>query len=196
MWVKICGLTTVTAVEQAVDAGADAIGLVIARSPRQVSLEQAALLRSAIPAGVDAVAVFRTPGPELEAVLGLKFDWIQTDATWEPTDLVGSRWLPALKDGPDLAGRAAALPAGWRLVDGPSGGGLGIRADVQRVAAAAAEHPVVLAGGLNPDNVSSAIARVRPVGVDVSSGVESAPGIKDPMRVRAFVAAARSMEES
>ena len=196
MWVKICGLRTVVEVEAAVQAGADAIGLVFARSPRQVSVAEARVLRDAIPKGVEAVAVYRTPGPELHEVLALGFDRIQTDATWTASSLAAARWLPALSDGSDVLTRARSLPKGLILVDGPLGGGRGVQADADRVADVARMRPMVLAGGLSPDNVARAIAGVRPYGVDVSSGVESAPGIKDPMRVRAFVAAARSMEES
>jgi phosphoribosylanthranilate isomerase len=81
------------------------------------------------------------------------------------------------------------------LVDGPLGGGRGVAADTNRVAAVAQLRPVVLAGGLTPDTVGPSIARVRPFGVDVSSGVEQAPGVKDPARIHAFLQAVRAVED-
>ena len=204
MRVKICGLRRVLEVQAAAEAGADAIGLVFARSPRQVSPREARPLIEAVPDGIDVVAVFRTPDPDvLAAVLDLGIDAVQADAGWEgdlPDDVY---FLPALKDGPGLEARAAALPRdpvgpglrGAILVDGPLGGGRGIAADAARVARVARSRPVVLAGGLRPDTVGASVARVRPFGVDVSSGVESAPGVKDPARIRAFVEAVRAFEE-
>ena len=202
--VKICGLRRVLEVEAAVQAGADAIGFVFARSPRQVTPEEARPLVEAVPAGVDVVAVFREPAPELLAdVLALGVNAVQADASWRGELPDGVYFLPALKDGPDLHERAAALPVlptgsglrGSILIDGPLGGGRGVRADADRVAAVAGNRPVVLAGGLRPDNVHAAIARVRPFGVDVSSGVESAPGVKDPARIHAFFEAVRAAED-
>lgn len=200
---KICGLRHVAEVEAAVEAGADAIGFVFARSPREVTVEAARPLIEAVPDGVDAVAVFRRPDPAVvQALIALGIDGIQGDADAPVALPDGVYWLPALKDGPDLAARSAALPVsavgrglrGAILVDGPLGGGRGIQADAERVAGVAASRCVVLAGGLAPDTVGSAIARVRPFGVDVSSGVESAPGVKDTGRIRAFLAAVRATE--
>ncbi|NCG20818.1 MAG: phosphoribosylanthranilate isomerase [Rhodobacterales bacterium] len=195
MFVKICGLRTVNEVLCAVDAGADAIGLVFARSPRQVTLEEAVPLLAAIPAHVRSVAVFRTPDHEvLQAVLALNVWTIQADASWTTPLPAGVVRLPALCDGPDVAHQVDALEADWVLVDGPLGGGRGVAADPFRVARVAAKHRVILAGGLRPDTVAHAIRVVSPFGVDVSSGVESAPGIKDLAKIRAFVRAARSVE--
>ena len=195
MYVKICGLRRFDEIETAVDAGADAIGIVLAESPRRVSLDEAVALRAAIPPEVDAVAVFRRPSPEvLGAVLAAGFDTIQADATWTPPDLGSARWLPALSDGPDLAVRAAGLTTETILVDGPFGGGRGVPADADRVAALAAQRSVVLAGGLTPNTVGAAITRIRPHGVDVSSGVERSPGVKEPVKIRDFLAAVRAVE--
>ncbi len=195
MFVKICGLRTVEEVTCAVQAGADAIGLVFARSPRQVTPEEAAPLVAAIPDSVACVAVFRTPADDLlREVLRLGIRVIQADASWDGELPPGVRRLPALSDSVQVGAQVAALDADWVLVDGPLGGGRGVPADPFRVAAVAAKHRVILAGGLRPDTVAHAIRVVRPFGVDVSSGVESAPGIKDLGKIRAFVRAARSVE--
>jgi phosphoribosylanthranilate isomerase len=82
------------------------------------------------------------------------------------------------------------------VLDGPSGQGMGVRVDVERARLAAQRCNLVLAGGLDPDNVFEAVRSIRPAGVDVSGGVESAPGVKDVDRIRAFVAAARAGAEA
>lgn len=202
MQVKICGLTTPSMVDDAVRAGADAIGLVLARSPRRVDVDTAARLLRQVPAEVQAWAVFRAPTvEELDAIASLPFTGVQADATWSGEGLPeGFAFLPAFKDGEDLVDRVAVAGrdgvarglVGAVLVDGPRGGGLGETAQWDRCAKAAKLGPMVLAGGLDPSNVGDAIARVAPWGVDVSSGVEAAPGRKDPQQVAAFVAAARS----
>jgi phosphoribosylanthranilate isomerase len=200
--VKICGLTTPEMVDDAVAAGADAIGLVLTRSPRRIDVDTAAVLLARVPADVQSWAVFRTPEPEiLDAIATLPFTGVQADASWSGEGLPeGFAFLPAFKDGEDLADRVGSLgrtgPArgliGAVLVDGPRGGGLGERAQWARCAEVARLGPMVLAGGLDPANVGEAIVRVAPWGVDVSSGVEAAPGRKDPAQVTAFVAAARN----
>ncbi len=203
MRVKICGLRRVAEVEAAALAGADAVGLVFARSPRRVSPAEARALVRAAPDGLEVVAVFRVPDPDLlREVLALGVHGVQADASWAGALPPGVYRLPALSDGPDLAARAARIPVamagpglrGAILVDGPAGGGRGVPADPDRVARIARSRPVVLAGGLQPDTVGAAIARVRPFGVDVSSGVESAPGVKDIARIRAFIQAVRAAE--
>jgi phosphoribosylanthranilate isomerase len=202
--VKVCGFTEVPALAAAVRGGVSAIGLVFARSPRQVSPEQAELLLSGVRADIQRWAVFRTPTvADLRAIAHLPLTGVQADADWSGEGLPeGWGFLPAFKDGPDLLdriraagfdGQARAVDGllGTMLVDGPFGGGLGVRAEVSRCAAAAQLGPLVLAGGLAPDNVAEAIAAVRPYGVDVSSGVERAKGVKDPDKVVAFLDAAR-----
>lgn len=178
--VKICGLTRPDDVRAAIDAGADAIGIVLAEdSPRTVR-DPGPLLDVA--AGVLRVAVFRTwSGQPVEG-----FDVVQA------FDFAGEPPLPALRayrDGPHVERRfeRAPTPLGDGLLDGPAGGGRGVPADWPRAARLAHRHRLVLAGGLTPDTVTRAIQFVRPGGVDVSSGVERAPGLKDPALVRAFV---------
>lgn len=203
MFVKVCGFTTVDDLAAAVALGPDAIGFVFARSSRQVTAAEAAPLLAAVPASILRVAVYRTPTPEhMAAIAGLPLDLVQGDAGWDGAGLPeGVGFLPTFGDGDDLFDRVRDFgfdgsgPRDLRhafLVDGPFGGGMGVRADASRCAAAATLGPMVLAGGLSPDNVADAIGAVHPWGVDVSSGVESAPGRKDAARVRAFLRAARS----
>jgi phosphoribosylanthranilate isomerase len=200
--VKICGLRDARGLDAAVAAGADAIGLVLERgSRRAVPRSEARQLLARVPPGVRRVAVFVRPSAEeLRAAVDLGFDAVQAAAPFAPPSDFGLGFVPAVADGPDLLARAAEARATARpprcaiLVDGPRGGGRGETADHDRVAALAWRVPLWLAGGLDPDRVAAAIHRVRPIGVDVSSGVESAPGIKDPARIAAFVAAVRSLE--
>ena len=203
MQVKICGLRTVEQVKMVVDAGPDAIGLVLAESSRSVSPRLAATLLAAIPSHIVRIAVYRSPSvADLKAISELPFDVVQAAAPLAHPLPSGMAHLPSFRDAPDVAARVhaqAIVGAGdWRsaaLIDGAGGGGLGQPADWGRAAAASRLAPLVLAGGLRPDTVADAIRRVRPWGVDVSSGVESAPGIKDPARVAAFIAAARNVED-
>ncbi|MEW6072409.1 MAG: N-(5'-phosphoribosyl)anthranilate isomerase [Planctomycetota bacterium] len=216
--VKICGLTRPDQIAAAVAAGADAIGLVLAASPRQVTPEGARALLAAVPAGVERIAVFRAPrSAELARIAALPFDGLQADAEWAGVRELPAGWffLPVLRDGVDLEARArilapagvplaAGLPdprdgasdsfRGTFLVDGPAGGGQGIPVDIVRAARAARCGRLVLAGGLRPETVADAVRRVRPAAVDVSSGVETAPGIKDPARMADFVAAVRAAD--
>jgi phosphoribosylanthranilate isomerase len=206
--VKVCGLRTATAVQAATLAGVQAIGFVFASSPRKISLKLAAELLPMIPEHIERVAVFRSPDPSLLLkVLELPIDTVQADALWvERTPLPGGfHVLPVVPDGERLSWRAKgavrAIPVGRFsglgdvLVDSAAGGGSGQPANWSRVRECAAERAVVLAGGLTAENVSRAVAAVRPVAVDVSSGVESRPGLKDPDKIWRFVEAVRAIEE-
>jgi phosphoribosylanthranilate isomerase len=206
--IKICGLTTASGVRAASLAGADALGFVFAQSVRQVSLELAAELLAAVPAGIERIAVFREPEPRLLLeVLKLPIHTVQANADWvKRTPLPdGFRVLPVVADGPDLVRRvqqaAGSIPAGRLselgdvLVDSAAGGGSGQPADWARVASCPQIPTVVLAGGLRPLNVAHAIETAGPAAVDVSSGVESRPGLKDPERILKFVEAARAAKE-
>ncbi len=194
MFVKICGLTTPEGVAAAVKAGADAAGFVFSPSPREVTPVAARKLATALPATMRRVAVFRHPPPGwIERVLEeFPADWVQSDAMDLPgVDLGGAEALPVFRSGAPLP---ALLPA-LLLFEGPDSGA-GRVADWTLAAELASRTRIVLAGGLRPANLAEALARVRPWGVDVSSGVESSPGIKDPALVMAFVAAARRAEAS
>ncbi len=197
--IKICGLKDSRSLAAAVDAGATAVGFVFAKSPRQIAPTDAASLLREVPPGVTKVAVFRVPDPALlSQVLELDFDLIQASVDWLDSNSLprGTGFMPSVADGEQLLPRfleamsAQAIP-GPVHVDAPGGGGLGILPDHRRIAAVAWRYPVVLAGGLTADNVAAAIHSVRPVGVDVSSGVELSRGNKDPGLIADFVSAAR-----
>lgn len=195
MFVKICGMTTSDAVAAAVAAGADAVGFVFAPSPREVSAERALELSAGIPDSVSRVAVMHHPtAAHARHVLEvLAPDWLQTDAE----DLAGldvpddCTVLPVYRNGRSPAG--PAYPA--RLLYEGARSGAGKTADWGKAQALAAETDVVLAGGLDADNVAEAIDTVRPWGVDVSSGVERERGFKDPAKIEAFIARVRALED-
>ncbi|HXQ63380.1 MAG TPA: phosphoribosylanthranilate isomerase [Steroidobacteraceae bacterium] len=191
VWIKICGLTSHAAVRAALEAGVDAVGFVFyAPSPRNVTPSQAASLARAVPAGVLKVAVAQHPPQALVDAIAAEFapDLLQTDCA----DLAslslppGLAVLPVLRSGQRLPAR---LPA--RCLYESATSGAGREADWPAACELAGRTELILGGGLRPENVAAAIAAVQPFGVDVSSGVESAPGIKDAARIQAFVAAAR-----
>lgn len=191
-WVKVCGLTSADAVAAALDCGVDALGFVFhAPSPRNLPPEQAATLARDVPRGVLRIAVTLHPTQALVDEIAAVFrpDVLQTDAADLGTLRLpaGLATLPVVRSGctPPLQ-----LPARL-LYEGPRSGA-GTVADWEAAQALARRTELILAGGLDATNVAAAIAAVRPFGVDVSSGVESAPGRKDPRRIREFVAAARA----
>lgn len=193
--IKICGLKTAADVAAAVAAGADAIGFVFAESVRRVTVAAAREAAAAAPRIVLRVAVMRHPEPAAwRAVLdGFAPDVLQTDAE----DFAGlevpagvRRW-PVYREGG--IGDAAKLPEEF-LYEGPKSGA-GEPVDWIFAAALARRGNMILAGGLTAANVGPAVAAVKPWGVDVSSGVEAAPGVKDPARVREFIQAARAVEQ-
>ncbi|TNE86829.1 MAG: phosphoribosylanthranilate isomerase [Deltaproteobacteria bacterium] len=198
MLVKICGLTTVDHVRAACEAGADAIGLVFAvGSVRQVTKEQAKTLLAAVSPGVLKVAVYKHyAAMDALEIADLGFDAVQA-FTYEALLPDGAFALPATRE--DMVVRAppgALRPEGFKgclLVEGAQSGA-GVTANWEDVQEIAEHVPVILAGGLTPENVAEAIATVRPVGVDVSSGVESTRGVKDPTLIRAFIGAVRATE--
>lgn len=201
--VKLCGLGSEASVLLALAHKPDAVGLVFADSTRQITADQAAGWLGVVPDHVTKIAVFRTPSePALARIRHLPFDGVQAHADWNGSGLPASWFfLPVFLDGPDLLDRITGTRGdGWDhsfCVDGPKGGGMGVRVDVKRAAKAATMGNLVLAGGLNPDNVTEAILQVQPWGVDVSSGIEAGiPGEKDPSRVRDFVIAARAGDRS
>ncbi|MGB9358067.1 MAG: phosphoribosylanthranilate isomerase [Acidimicrobiia bacterium] len=200
-WVKVCGLTREPDVAAAVDAGADALGFVLASgSPRQISAERAADLMD----GVPALRVLLTVGTTLEDVVavvgatspdGLQPYGEHADAVAAWAQANGFLVLHPLRR--DAAG-------GWGIGVVPDGqiplldsatdaqlGGTGVPLDWAGIERP--ERRFVLAGGLNASNVATAVATLRPWGVDASSGLESAPGVKDTARVAAFVEEAKRL---
>jgi phosphoribosylanthranilate isomerase len=191
MWIKICGMTTPDAVQAALDARVHAIGFVFAPSLRRVSPADAARLAAGARGRVQCVAVTKHPAQaEVDEICRvfrpdvLQTDGADLDTLRVPRDVVT---LPVYRAG-------ASLPANLPprvLFEGPVSG-TGTTTDWSQAAGLAAHTRLVLAGGLRPDNVATAIERVAPWGVDVSSGVESRSGIKDPARIVEFVRAARA----
>ena len=208
--VKVCGLTTEAQVEAAASAGAAYIGLVFyPRSPRSLAVQVARDLALAAPVGVAKVALFVDPSDaEVDAVLDtVPIDMVQLHGH-EPPDRVAevrARWgLPVMKavgiSGPQDVARARAYEgvADQLLLDAkaPAGstlpGGNGVSFDWGLLSGLSWSRPWMLAGGLAPGNVAEAVRVAGARQVDVSSGVESAPGVKDPDLIRAFVGAVAS----
>jgi phosphoribosylanthranilate isomerase len=195
MFVKICGMNSAEGVEAAVEAGADALGFVFAPSPREVTPEQAKALCANVPAHVLRVAVMHHPHKEhWQRVIELfEPNWLQTDADdlkWI-TLPASCTALPVYRD--SNAPADSDLPD--RLLFEGTQSGSGRVADWDEANGLARVAEVILAGGLNVDNVAEAIRFVHPWGVDVSSGVERAPGEKDPAKIKEFVARARASQE-
>jgi phosphoribosylanthranilate isomerase len=192
VFVKICGLRSADAVEAAVEAGADAIGFVFAESPRRIAPAQAAVLAASMPPQVLSVGVFRHPTQaECDAVFAeFTPDYIQTDAEDFATLVLPRivRHLPVFRDGDVVPVK------GERILFEGKASGTGETADWDQAREMAAHNELILAGGLDAENVADAIRAVRPWGVDVSSGVERSRGIKDPAKIRAFIARVRALE--
>ncbi|KFJ91731.1 N-(5'-phosphoribosyl)anthranilate isomerase [Pseudomonas sp. 1-7] len=198
---KICGITRIEDALAAVEAGADAIGLVFyGKSPRAVSIEQAAAILQALPPFVTSVGLFvDMPHDELQQLLQrLPLDLLQFHGDESPADCEGHGrpYIKALRVRPGEEVSAAMAPyAGARgilldtFIEGVPGG-TGASFDWSLVPENAAK-PIILAGGLDAGNVATAIRQVRPYAVDVSGGVESGKGIKDAGKIRAFVRAVR-----
>ncbi|MDY0068283.1 MAG: phosphoribosylanthranilate isomerase [Porticoccaceae bacterium] len=200
--VKICGITRPEDARAAADAGADAIGMVFyPGSARRVTVEGALPIAAAVGPLVTTVALFVNPGVELvRDVLArvrpalLQFHGDEDNAFCAQ---FGHPFIKAIRVRPDTDPAAAMAP-----FDGASGflfdawsadayGGTGKTFDWGKLGGLGG-FPLILAGGLDPGNVGEAVRRVRPYAVDVSGGVESAPGIKDPDSIARFVAAARA----
>jgi phosphoribosylanthranilate isomerase len=218
-WIKICGTTSLEDARMAVEAGADALGFVFATSPRRVTPERVRAIVAELPVSVEKVGVFvnddaeriRTivKGTGLTAVqlhgdegdrLMAEVNAMQTVFGKKPK-LYRAMHLPEhfvdeLNLGvswPDDAARpdAILLDAAHGQVRGGSGKKFDWEAAVPLVEAIEAQIPVIIAGGLQPDNVGEAIRLFQPYGVDVVSGVEASPRIKDPQKVSDFIRAAR-----
>jgi len=197
--VKICGITRLDDALAAVRLGADALGFNFwPRSKRYLPPDRARAIVRRLPPFVTAVGVFVDPTRDevLRALdaSGVGVAQLHGD---EPPALCASLPLPVVKavrlaTSHDLA-QLAAYDVQAFLLDAPSAGygGSGTTCDWSLAAAVARELPVVLAGGLSPDNVAEAVRTVRPWAVDVASGVESAPGVKDEERMRRFIEQAK-----
>ncbi|MCS7325142.1 MAG: phosphoribosylanthranilate isomerase [Anaerolineae bacterium] len=202
--VKICGITNQEDALIAAEAGADFLGFIFyPPSPRAVTPARAASIVAAVRRAaphVRCVGVFVQPSPDAveDVMRQVGLDAAQLHgATLQTVQALGRRAYLAVKAWDDTAQAAAACPADdlpQVLLDAAHPtlwGGTGLRADEHLAQALARAFRLLLAGGLTPENVAEVVQRVQPWGVDVASGVELAPGRKDPARVRAFVQAAK-----
>jgi phosphoribosylanthranilate isomerase len=196
MFVKICGLRDAQAVAAAVESGADALGFVFADSPRRIDPAAAARLTRTLPRKILRFAVTRHPSAaDLDILFGeFAPDYLQTDvADFASIELPANcRAMPVYREG----GHERLPPAGSRILFEGSASGTGRTADWGQAHSLARHCELILAGGLNVDNVAAAIEQVRPWGVDVSSGVERERGVKDPQKIRAFIARVRAQENT
>ena len=188
MRVKICGITRAEDAIQAERAGADAIGVILfSESPRCVNPERAQAIFSAVGPFVTTVAVTHTKSrKELNRILALRPGALQISHPFAFPVRPQARILRVAGQGSTVPGDAEAL-----VVDRSMGTGTLYDRGFARELVRSSTVPVILAGGLTPENVGEAIRSVRPYAVDVASGVEIRPGIKDPLRVAAFIRAAR-----
>jgi phosphoribosylanthranilate isomerase len=201
--IKICGITRAQDACSAAQAGADAIGLVFyPPSPRYLSVERAVEIRDALAPFVQTVALFVNPdAAQVAQVIGrVRPSMMQFhgDETPEFCGQFGMPFVKACRVRPGIDAleylRPFSRAAAW-LFDShvPEYGGVGETFDWSLVPATQ-ERPVILSGGLSRENVAGAVRRVRPWGVDVSSGVESAKGIKDAAKIAAFIAEVRNAD--
>ena len=219
-WVKICGMTNLEDALTAVEAGADAVGFVFHEgSPRNISIEAAREIVEKLPEGVERVGVFvdldaeqirrvvhdaRLSAVQLHGSRSIESVWKDR---WDAPEFVGaSKLIPmihgdSLKESGFLIGEAAIHNIFAILLDSNTdglAGGTGTAFDwhgtYEMVQALTLTVPIIVAGGLTPINVSTAVKLLQPFGVDVASGVEARPGKKDPEKVRAFVRAVREID--
>ncbi|MBX3475072.1 MAG: phosphoribosylanthranilate isomerase [Planctomycetes bacterium] len=188
--IKICGIRDIESARAAIEAGATALGMVFAPSPRRITPEAATQICHWAPDFAALVGVFR----------GMLLDDIRAIIARVPLTAVQVHIEPGLELPEALEGlevipagslaEVASLPHARVLVDSPAGAGSGQAWDYARARKLCERRPVILAGGLRVANVAAAIAAARPAGVDVSSGVEVERGVKDPGMILAFCAAA------
>jgi phosphoribosylanthranilate isomerase len=195
--VKICGITTPEDGAACAALGVWGVGLVFAAiSPRRVDAAAAAAVAAVLPPSTSRVGVFVAPEPgevaEIAAACGLTH--VQVHGGGDPAALRAATGLAVIEaiavDGPEALARAEVSAADLVLLDAAVPGlqgGTGRTFDWALLEAHRPSRPFALAGGLTPDNVADAVVRARPQLVDVSSGVESSPGRKDPARLRAFL---------
>jgi phosphoribosylanthranilate isomerase len=220
-WVKICGITNLEDALLAVQAGADALGFVFCeKSPRNVGVETARAIVDRLPERVEKVGVFvdQTADEIREAVRETRMTEVQLHGAEESGILAGldrvedrfgvSRLILAmpghrlsedglftgLATGGNRQVHAILLDSGWESAPGGTGKTFDWQATHKLAREMSSMVPFIVAGGLTPSNVSAAIGLFRPWGVDVSSGVETRPGRKDPEKVRAFIRVVRQTD--
>jgi phosphoribosylanthranilate isomerase len=198
VFVKICGTTSEEDALLAVAMDADAVGFIFAPSPRQISPTLARDIAQRLPPEVMTVGVFRNEAPrrvvDIMQHAGLQCAQLHGQERPEQARWIRKR-LPyvfqAFAAGDQAVGRAREYGVDAVLLDNPAPGS-GQVFDWALASEVPTGLRVIIAGGLTPNNVSGAVSAVQPWGVDVVSGVEKSPGVKDPVKLRAFVAAARA----
>ena len=197
MFIKICGITTVDDALLATALGADAVGFIMAPSTRRIAPPRVEEIARRLPPGVLTVGVFRDEAPKrvIEIVnrCGLKAAQLSGRESMEDTRLIRenvSAVIKAFPGGSSALSVADQYGADIVMVDSDTPGS-GRVFDWSLAEGAPGGVRLLMAGGLTPENVATAIAKVRPWGVDVATGVEMSPGRKDPARLRAFITAAR-----
>lgn len=200
MFVKVCGTTTEEDALLAVAMGADAVGFIFAPSPRQISPTVAGDIAKRLPAEILTVGVFRDEAPQRVVDIvnrhGLRGAQLHGKETAADTRYVAERvgfCIKAFPAGDVTIARAADFGASAILLDSPSPGS-GHVFDWRLADGVARGTRLILAGGLDSSNVAEAIAQVHPWGVDAASGLEASPGHKDPLKLQAFVEAAKGAE--
>ncbi|MBN1431490.1 MAG: phosphoribosylanthranilate isomerase [Methanomicrobiaceae archaeon] len=191
MRIKICGITTARDALIAEELGADAIGVVVCSdSPRSVPVKRAKEIFAALRPSTMKVCVTDTCSEsDLEVITHIRPDAIQLHSGIAVPERCGIKVIRAVRPG------EAPVPGfNMVLVDGSLGKGTPYDSDFAAKIVRETGAPVILAGGLTPDNVVEAIRTVSPSAVDVSSGVEKSPGIKDPKRVAEFIRHCREVE--
>jgi phosphoribosylanthranilate isomerase len=200
VFVKICGITTEADALLAVGMGAAAVGFVFAPSPRQMRPGEVADIVKRLPHETLTVGVFRDEAPkrviEIVNQIGLHAAQLHGVESIEDTQLIGQRvgcTIKAFPAGHRNIGRFEEYGAQFLLIDGANPGS-GELFDWRLAEGVVDPDRLIVSGGLDASNVGQAIAHLHPWGVDVSSGVESAPGVKDPGKLRNFISAVRLAE--
>lgn len=206
--IKICGIKTSEMLNVAIEAGADIVGFMhFSKSPRHMELDEIGMLISEARGRVETAVVTVNPDNSLIAEIAM-FDpqWLQlhgTESISRVTDIRTEGGVPVMKVLPIAAAEDVALVAEYESIadqilldakppmNASRPGGLGIQFDWNLLNALDPELPFMLSGGLTPETVAEAVTKVKPFGIDVSSGVESTPGEKDADKIRAFIANAR-----
>ena len=201
--VKVCGITNVGDARAAVESGADALGLVFARSPRQVGVEEAREVSEVVPGGVLKVGVFVDEDPDeivrIAGTIGLDYAQLHGDEGPGAVTEIRARGVKVIKAlrvrGEESLAALEGFDADLFLLDAYSEkarGGTGEKFDWGLAKSLKGRGNILISGGLSPENVREAIGLFEPYGVDASSSLESRPGIKDRERVRRFIFAARN----
>lgn len=199
--IKVCGLTTPEVVDACVDAGVDAVGVVLSPSTRQVTPGRAAELLTQLPGYVAGVAVYRHPELGLvERTMSVLPPWTlhqsdRADFTDSLAHVREDRRVPVVRLGPSFERDIAGLDGSMVLVEGQDSG-TGEPAPWQDAKPWVSRCRIIIAGGLRIGNVAGVVRSLGPFAVDVSSGVEYEPGVKDAGMIRDFVAAVREGERS